>query len=112
MPYISRNGQGEIVELHDSPIENGDQWMEANNPEVLAFLKRIERTDQVKHILTSTDHDMLRVVEDLIDLLMEKQMFTYTELPEAVQLKLNARKQLRKDMNMLGGLINDDDTIF
>jgi hypothetical protein len=43
---------------------------------------------------------------------MERQIFIFTELPEAVQAKLNARKQLRKDMNSLENLINDDDAIF
>lgn len=112
MPYVSRNEKGEIIELHNSPGEESEQWIEASSPEVLDFLKRIETTEQAKKALTSTDNEMVRVVEDLIDMLMERQIFIFTELPEPVQAKLNARKQLRKNMNSLENLINDDDTIF
>ncbi len=71
-----------------------------------------DEKDKALDALNSTDSEMLRIVEDLIDVLMEKQIFVFTELPEAVQAKINARKQLRKDMGSLDGLINDDDSIF
>lgn len=109
MPYISRNEKGEIIEIHDSPVDEGDTWLEANDPVLIAFLKGIETTDQAKKALTTTDNEMGRVVEDVIDLLMKKQIFIFTELPEAVQIKLNERKQLRQDINSLENLINDDD---
>jgi len=112
MPYVSRNTNGEVTEIHNSPTEDADQWVEANSPEIINFLTRIETTDQAKKALTTTDNEMVRVVEDLIDMLMERQIFIFTELPEPVQAKLNARKQLRQDMNSLENLINDDDAIF
>ncbi len=71
-----------------------------------------DEKDKALDALNSTDSEMLRIVEDLIDVLMEKQIFVFTELPEAVQAKINVRKQLRKDMGSLDGLINDDDSIF
>ena len=112
MPYIIRNEKGEIVELHNSPDNGEGNWIEPGNPEVIDFIKRIGTTDQAKLALTSTDYEMVRVVEDLIDILMERQIFIFTELPEPVQAKLNARKRLREDMNTLENLINEDDTIF
>jgi len=112
MPYISRNEKGEIVELHSSPIEQNDQWLEANNPEILAFMKGMATKEKVQTELTSTDSEMVRVVEDLIDMLMERQIFIFTELPEPVQAKLNARKQLREDISSLEGLIKEDDAFF
>lgn len=112
MPYVKQNEKGEIIELHDSPGEECEQWLEASSPEIINFLKRIETTEQAKKALTSTDNEMVRVVEDLIDMLMERQIFIFTELPEPVQAKLNARRQLRKNINSLEDLINDDDAIF
>ena len=112
MPYITRNKKGEIVELHNSPDEGDVNWIEPENPEVLDFIERIETTEQAKLALTSTDNEMVRVVEDLIDMLMERQIFIFTELPEPVQAKLNARKKLREGMNSLENLINEDDSIF
>ena len=112
MPYITRDNKGEIIELHNSPDKGDDNWIEPGNPEVLDFIKRIETTEKARQALTNTDTEMVRVVEDLIDILMERQVFIFTELPEAVQAKLSARKQLRKDMNSLENLINEDDSFF
>ncbi|MBE0471822.1 MAG: hypothetical protein IBX55_20220 [Methyloprofundus sp.] len=99
MPYVKRNQQGAIVAVHDTQIDDSYQWIEASDLKVTA---------QAKEALTGTDQEMVRVVEDLIDLLMEKQIFVFTELPEAVQAKLNSRKRLREDINLLAILVNDD----
>lgn len=113
MPYISRNENGEIVEIHAVPKGDAKTWVELTAPEVVAFLeKNNAASEYVKEELVDSDANMARVVEDLIDLLLEKQVFTFTELPEVVQNKLNARKKLRKDINALEGLIVDDDAIF
>jgi len=103
MPYVKRNEQGAIIAVQDTQADSSYQWIEANSLEVTA---------QAKEALTSTDQEMVRVVEDLIDLLMEKQIFVFTELPEAVQAKLNSRKRLREDINSLAILVKDDDAIF
>lgn len=103
MPYIKRNEQGAIVAIHDTAIDNSYQWIEANELQVTA---------QAKEALTSTDQEMVRVIEDLIDLLMAKQIFVFTELPEVVQVKLNSRKRLREDINLLASLVKSEDAIF
>ncbi|MCK5120781.1 MAG: hypothetical protein KAQ91_02300 [Methylococcales bacterium] len=112
MTYVRRNKKGEIVEIHKTQEKESDQWIEPADPEVLAFLQGVETTAQAKKALTITDHEMVRVIEDLIDLLMDKQVFIFTELPEAVQSKLNARRKLRKDINSLEDLIKEDDEFF
>lgn len=112
MPYIHRNKKGEIISLHDSPKVKSDQWLEVTDSEVFDFLKQSESSNHAVESLINSDHEMVRVIEDLIDLLMKKDIFNYTDLPEAVQIKLNDRKKLRKDANSLSGLIDEDDTIF
>lgn len=112
MPYVKRDEKGKVIELYDTPKAEDEEWLEINSPEIVTFIKTIKTAEDARQSLTDTDTEMVRVVEDLIDLLMERQIFTYTELPEAVQIKLNARKQLRADMGSLEGLISDDDAIF
>lgn len=112
MPYVSRNATGVIIELHDSPQVADSQWLGITDPEVIDFLQSVKTSEQAKRTLSSTDYEMVRVVEDLVDLLIEKQIFIFTELPPAVQEKLGARKQLRKDMRSLNNLIDEDDAIF
>ena len=112
MPYVKRNNAGEIIELHKTQISEEEEWLEVTHVDVVSFLQTIDTNNDAKQALTSTDNEMVRVVEDLIGLLMEKQIFVYTELPEAVQAKLNQRAQLRKDMNVLENPINNDESIF
>lgn len=112
MPYVVRNNAGAIVELRDTPSGSGAQWLEITDPEVTNFVQLVSPPDQVNRKLSSTDYEMVRVVEDLVDLLIAKQVFIFTELPEAVQEKLSARKHLRKDMQSLNNLIGGDDDIF
>jgi hypothetical protein len=112
MPYVSRNDAGVIIELHNSPPHPNSQWLELDHPEVSDFLQKIGLHEQAKRTLTLTDTEMVRVIEDLIDLLIAKQSFTFTELPKAVQDKLGTRKQLRKDINSLSNLIDTDEDIF
>lgn len=112
MPYIKRNEQGDVVQLLDAPNGGDTQWLEANDPAVQTFLQQATQKDELKGSLASSDEGMVRVVEDLIDLLMEKQLFIFTELPEAVQDKLNARKKLRDKVSAISNLIGEDDDIL
>jgi hypothetical protein len=108
LPYISRNDEGVIIEIHQSPPKENATWLEMNAPEMVEFLQQIETMSQARQVLSHTDTEMVRIIEDLIDILVEKQCFTYTELPEAVQKKLGTRKKIRDDMQVLDNLIDDD----
>ena len=112
MPYVIRDEKGNIIELFDTFKTGEEQWLEPDSEEIVMFLKMLQTSKRAKSSLIRTDNDMARVVDDLIDILMKKQVFTFTELPEAVQSKLNDRRKSRKDMNYLSNLISDDDTIF
>lgn len=112
MPYVNRNAEGEIVKLLDAPVGPDSEWLELGQVEVMEFLQKLSNEGELKESLLSSDGEMVRVVEDLVDMLMEKQVFVFTELPEAVQTKLNARKKLRHDVNAISNLISEDDNIL
>lgn len=113
MPYISRNETGVIVEVSDHETDSATIWVESTDPELRGYFKKgLDLQEITQNTLNESDAEMARVVEDLIDVLLSKQVFTYTELPEIVQEKLAKRRQLRKDYNALEGLIVDDEDIF
>jgi len=112
MPYINRNEQGNVVQLLDAPLGANSEWLELDHADVVAFLQRGGEPAELQADLANSDSGMARVVEDLIDLLMEKQVLVFTELPEAVQGKLNARRRLRDNANEVSNLIGDDDFIL
>jgi hypothetical protein len=112
MPYVSRNGAGEIIGLHHSPPEAGAEWLEGDHPQIKEFLAAFTPGERTRRSLSDSDADMIRVIEDLVELLIAKNVFTFTELPEAVQHKLGSRRRLREDLGMLANLIDKDDKIF
>lgn len=63
--------------------------------------------------LSESDADMARIVEDLIDVLMNRGLIQFTDLPEAAQSKLLARRQSRAELtNRLTLLGENDDQTF
>jgi hypothetical protein len=113
VPYVSRNSKGAIVSLHNAPIHENSQWLDVHHPEVMEFLAMKQSAEQAKQSLSSSDDDMIRVIEDVIDLLMAKQVFMFTELPEQAQQKLSKRYKLRKEMEGLNNFVDSgDETIF
>jgi hypothetical protein len=113
MPYVSRNGAGQIIGLHHLPQEAEAEWLEGDDLQIQQFLSSCAApTEQARRSLSDSDSEMIRVIEDLVELLITKNVFTFTELPEAVQRKLSSRRRLREDLGMLNHLIDKDDRIF
>lgn len=59
--------------------------------------------------LAESDQALIRVVEDLVDTLIAKDLLRFTDLPEAAQAKLLERRSLRRSVNALN-LLQDDDS--
>jgi hypothetical protein len=104
MPYVARDADGRIVAVAAQATASAAEAIDSGAPELQAFLAQIapERTND----LARTDLGLIRVVEDLIETLMDKNVLRFTDLPEAAQHKLMQRRSLRKSMNtlsLLGG---------
>lgn len=59
--------------------------------------------------LADSDQGMVRVLEDLIETLIAKNLIRFTDLPEAAQAKLLERRSLRSSVNALQIFRNEDD---
>ncbi len=112
MPYVIRNKDGLIMSLHNESSDPAMQWVDGDSPEIQDFLNSMESQDSARSALSSTDQDLIRVIEDLVDLLVKKQLIIFTELPKPVQIKLGARKKIRQDIESLENLINDQNDIL
>lgn len=107
MLYIKRNAQGEIVMLSKEPSSECNDTITEDSPEVFAFLA--EQTGQSAQFIAS-DLAFVRVVEDMLEVLLEKGVLSFTDLPPAAQSKVMERKSLRakNDINLIsddGGVI-------
>ncbi len=111
--YVKRNDQGEIVAVSATAQLDFEEQLDAGDAEVIAFLDSIqpENPDEVRQ-LQSSDSDLARVVEDIINLLTDKGVIQFTELPKAAQQKLLQRKTLRKNISQLQLVSDDNDDLL
>lgn len=110
MPYIQRDENGQIIALLDKGSDDME-FQPPSDPEIQAFLAP-DGEDPTLRALAKSDREIARVTEDLINLLVSKQVILFTELPMVVQKKLLAREKLRTELN--GGdvsFMDDEDTI-
>lgn len=90
MPHVLRDPDGQLLSLHREPGP-GTQFLPPDHPEVVEFL-----AGQDGGGFARLDADLIRVVEDLVDILIRKQLICLTDLPLEAQDKLFARKSFRE----------------
>jgi hypothetical protein len=91
MPYIRRGPDGQIDSLHRHPGE-GTEFVPEGHPELMAFIGH----GAVASDFGKLDADFVRVIEDVIDTLIVKNVINITDLPGEAQAKLFARKSFRE----------------
>lgn len=116
MPYVQRDAAGRIVAVSATENETVREWMEEGSHDLNAFLLDMalgkEGVDaNAVRALSESDLAMIRVVEDVVDLLIEQNLLRFTDLPSAAQEKLMERRSLRSSLNPLR-LMNDDNGVI
>lgn len=56
-----------------------------------------------------TDITLIRVLEDLIDTLIDRGIIRFTDLPVAAQVKLTERRSWRSALRQRPSLLDDDE---
>jgi hypothetical protein len=90
MPYVRRNSQGQIDSVHRD-VGAAGEFIAEGDSELLAFVGGNSSSD-----FDQLDAGFVRVLEDVIDTLIVKNILNITDLPEQAQAKLFARKSFRE----------------
>ncbi len=109
MPYVARNAEGQIVAVSLVEAGGATEHVEADSRELHDFLSQMRRgelTDTLEWLVES-DLKMVRVLEDLIDVLIQRNVINFTDLPLAAKNKLLQRRSLRESLDALK-LIGDE----
>lgn len=93
MPYVMRDNQGNIFRIHQDGPVHGSEFLPPDNPELVGFLYSGESAAKAE--LAALDLSFIRVIEDVIDILVQRNVILFTELPPPVQEKLNRRRKVR-----------------
>jgi hypothetical protein len=99
MPYVNRDENGKIIALVTKPGGDTAEKLSTSDPEVLAFLQESESDSPTREFLTTSDLELVRALEDVINLLVEKNIINFTELPSEVQHKLLNRQYAREKLH-------------
>jgi len=132
VPYIRRDTEGRISGLVDRPDGPEAEEASLNSAEVMAYLLGNERArglpegcdlhlpqcmdvvvglQQHRDMMDQSDLAFIRVIEDIVDLLVDKGVLLFTELPAAAQQKLLLRQTLREEAHN-GSLVVDDEDVL
>lgn len=113
MPYVLRDDNGAIIGVTDVAVVEGAEWVAETDPEMVAYVRReAGNLEVVKAALHQSDVEMVRVIEDLIVLMIEKGVIRYTDLPEAARQKINLRNSIRQSLGPSDELMVDENDIF
>jgi len=79
--------------------------IDANDPELLRFLTDhgLATPDSARQVLEESDRKMIRLVDDLIALMIEKDLIKFTDLPAAAGEKYLHRQVARKRLQIVVG---------
>ena len=102
MPYVKRDEQGRIIAVNLEPGEALEE-LAPHSPELLEFMQKV---GMEQGALQESDMRLVRVLEDLIALLIDRDVIRFTDLPLPAQEKLMERRSMRQSLgalNLLGG---------
>ena len=106
MFHVFRNAKG-VIQSVSREVLAGSELLNENDPEIQQFFNATNEPS-----FNAADADFVRVLEDLIDTLILKNVIHHTDLPAAAQKKLMARKGLRTRIHGALNLLGNDDRIL
>ncbi|MEM7071514.1 MAG: hypothetical protein AAF403_07115, partial [Pseudomonadota bacterium] len=95
MPYIGRNEKGEIVAMAREKTGSTPEYIQDNDPDLYNFFNSAS-SRVLRQLLLQSDQDMIELIDDLIHLLIKRNIIKITDFSESQQRRLYNRRILRK----------------
>ncbi len=98
MLYVARDENKDISAIYKKPHKEAVECLPKTHPDVVRFMSGHEgRGDEAfsRFQLSLSDLSMARVIEDLVEVLIAKQLISYDDLPEEALGKIMRRKEVR-----------------
>lgn len=113
MPFVMRDGSGQILAIYREMAAGAEEYLPPTDPAVQGFLQQnagpAPAPQGERPAMLQSDLDMIRVYEDLTDILLSKNMVMLTDFPPAAQDKLMRRKRLRSSLSPITELLDGTD---
>lgn len=115
MPYVTRDETGRITGVQEHATAAAREEMSVHDPELLSYLNAHANGGShadIRAELEASDRELIRVIEDVITVLIDKRVFMLTDLPAAAQDKLARRYNLRSKLSDLSTIISEHEDIM
>lgn len=111
MIHVQRDAAGQLLRVDTEPFDGMTESLAGTDPEVAAWLTREDVRARLQR-LKESDLELVRVIEDLVNVLVDKGVMRYTDLPLAARGKLQAREAERSRLGELSNLLSDEDQLL
>ena len=108
MFYVQRDAQGQLIRVEAVTFAQATDTLPADHHEIQAWYANAAVENSLQQ-LKQSDLEMIRVLDDLIQVLTTKGVIRVTDLPPAAQAKLMDRSHAREALGGLSQLIDDDE---
>jgi len=108
VPYVELDENNHIVSVYAEPVQ-GAVEVAPDDPALKEFIFRAHPELEQREKLEKSDLALARVMEDLIDVLIEKGVIMFTDFPEAAQKKLLERRGFRKEFSYVQNLFGSEE---
>jgi hypothetical protein len=97
-----------LIRVEAAAYAEATETLPADHHEIQAWYANEAVENSLKQ-LKQSDFEMIRVLDDLIQVLTQKGVIRVTDLPPAAQAKLMDRTQAREALGGLSQLIDEDE---
>jgi hypothetical protein len=112
MPFVRRDADGVIDAVFAHAEGEAAEELPHGHPELLVYLGIDANAIIDADEWLRADLALARVIEDLITILMDKGVISFTDLPAGAQEKIIARQGLRSEVSYVASLFGNDDENF
>lgn len=115
MPYVSRDASGLVSGIFLKSHPEAAEFLPGDHSDILQFFGGVLPENLEKQALfdlTHSDIEFIRVIEDVVDLLIDKKILTFTDLPEKVREKILSRNDARGRLAGSNELVVPDEGIL
>jgi hypothetical protein len=115
MPYVSRDAGGAVSGIFLKPHDGVSEFLPNDHPDILTFFGGVlpeSVGSSPLSELTHSDIAFIRVIEDVIDTLINKNILTFTELPEKAREKILSRRDARGRLAGSNDLVVPDERLL
>ena len=107
--YIKRDTTGAIYAISREATEGFSEQVANDAPELVSFMRTLQ--PEAYQALLDSDLQMARVMEDVVNLLVDRSVIRFTDLPDAAQAKLLQREQIRERLQQSLTFMEDDESL-